>query len=340
MRVDDFDYDLPASLIAQEPPAERDQSRLLVLHRATGEVEHRTFRDLVDYLRPGDALVLNDTRVLPARLLGTRAGGGPVEALLLHPVGDGAWEALVRPGKKVRPGDVLTFGEGVMEARVVDRTASNGRILAFTCRGDFAECLGTLGRVPLPPYIRKPLPDPSRYQTVYAREPGSAAAPTAGLHFTPAFLAGIEGRGVAVVKVLLHVGLDTFRPVRTVEVEDHRMHQEYYAVDGAAASTLRRVREKGGRVVAVGTTVVRCLESAAGNTGEVQAGTGRTGLFIYPGYRFRVVDRLLTNFHLPRSTLLMLVSAFAGREAVLAAYREAVARGYRFFSFGDAMLVV
>ncbi|MDA8333453.1 MAG: tRNA preQ1(34) S-adenosylmethionine ribosyltransferase-isomerase QueA [Peptococcaceae bacterium] len=340
MRVADFDYDLPVSLIAQEPLAERDRSRLLVLHRGSGALEHRSFPDLLDYLRPGDALVLNDTRVLPARLSGRRPGGGRVEVLLLHPAGDGAWEGLVRPGRKVPPGTVLTFGEGVMEARVMEKTASGGRVLAFSCRGDFGECLNTLGRTPLPPYIKKPLTDASRYQTVYAREPGSAAAPTAGLHFTPSLLARIEGRGVAVVKVLLHVGLDTFRPVREEEVEDHLIHTEYYAVDETSSATLRRVAEGGGRIVAVGTTVVRCLESAADDHGEVRAGEGRTGIFIYPGYRFRVVDSLLTNFHLPRSTLLMLVSALAGRERVLAAYREAVAQGYRFFSFGDAMLIV
>ncbi|HUW63676.1 MAG TPA: tRNA preQ1(34) S-adenosylmethionine ribosyltransferase-isomerase QueA [Spirochaetia bacterium] len=340
MRVADFDYELPASLIAQEPLAERDRSRLLVLHRNSGAMEHRHFRDLVQYLRAGDALVVNDTRVLPARLFGRRSGGGQVEVLLLRPVGEGAWEGLVRPGKKVPPGATLTFGEGVMQARVREKTASGGRIMSFECRGDFWQCLNTLGQTPLPPYIKKPLGDASRYQTVYAREPGSAAAPTAGLHFTPSLLAEIEGCGVVVVKVLLHVGLDTFRPVREDEVEDHRMHREYYAVDEPAAAALQRVRAGGGRIVAVGTTVVRCLESAAGDSGEVRAGAGDTALFIYPGYRFRMVDCLVTNFHLPRSSLLMLVSALAGRDLVLAAYKEAVAQGYRFFSFGDAMLIV
>jgi len=340
LRVSDFDYELPASLIAQEPLPERDQSRLLVLHRQSGTMEHRVFRDLVDYLRAGDALVVNETRVLPARLFGERAGGGRVEVLLLRPVAEGTWECLVRPGKKVPPGSALTFGNGMMTAQVREKTAAGGRLLSFTCPGRFQECLEVLGQTPLPPYIRQPLGDPSRYQTVYAREPGSAAAPTAGLHFTPSLLAAAGERGVAVAKVLLHVGLDTFRPVRVEEVEDHRIHREYYAVGEAAAATVNRVRRAGGRVVAVGTTVVRCLESAADESGLVAAGQGDTGLFIYPGYRFRVVDALVTNFHLPRSSLLMLVSALAGRDLVLAAYREAVARRYRFFSFGDAMLIV
>ena len=340
MRVSEFDYELPPSLIAQEPLPERDRSRLLVLHRESGAMEHRVFRDLVEYLGAGDVLVVNETRVLPARLTGERPGGGRVEVLLLRPVGEDAWECLVKPGRRVPPGSTLNFGQGMMTARVGEKTAAGGRILNFTCSIGFQECLETLGQTPLPPYIRKPLADASRYQTVYAREPGSAAAPTAGLHFTPALLAAIAGRGVAVVRVVLHVGLDTFRPVRVEEVEDHQIHREYYAVSEEAAAAVNRARRGGGRVVAVGTTVVRCLESAADERGFVAAGHGDTGLFIYPGYRFRVVDALITNFHLPRSSLLMLVSAMAGRDLVLTAYREAVAQNYRFFSFGDAMLII
>lgn len=338
--VADFDYELPSSLIAQEPLIERDRSRLLVVQRQSGAFSHRAFFDLVEYLHAGDALVLNDTMVMPARLLGRRPNGGPVEVLLLRPVEEGVWEGLVRPGKKAPPGTVLDFGDGAMKALVLEKTASGGRLLSFTCRGDFWECLNTLGLTPLPPYIKKTLTDASRYQTVYARELGSAAAPTAGLHFTPSLLRAIEARGVKVVKVLLHVGIDTFRPVREEAVEDHLMHKEYYAVEEHAASVLRQVRADGGRIVAVGTTVVRCLESAVDESGTVRAGAGQTALFIYTGYRFRAVDGLVTNFHLPRSSLLMLVSALAGRDLVLAAYREAVAREYRFFSFGDAMLIV
>ncbi|KKM09221.1 S-adenosylmethionine tRNA ribosyltransferase [Clostridiales bacterium PH28_bin88] len=341
MRVADFDFHLPPELIAQEPIEPRDASRLMVLHRREGRLEHRRFRDIVNYLRPGDVMVLNSTRVIPARLFGVRAGtGAAIEVVLLTRLDLHRWEVLVRPGRKARTGDQLVFGDGELRAEVVDHTAAGGRVLEFQYRGTFEEILDRLGKMPLPPYIKKELVDRERYQTVYASQPGSAAAPTAGLHFTPGLLEEISQRGVEIVYLLLHVGLGTFRPVKVETVEEHHMHAEYYRLDEKTAETINRAKEKGGRVVAVGTTSVRTLETVSDERGRVAPGSGWTDIFIYPGYRFRVVDAMVTNYHLPKSTLLMLASAFAGREQVLAAYRQAVAEGYRFFSFGDAMLIV
>lgn len=350
MRMADFDYELPPEAIAQEPVEPRDASRLLVLHRGQGRLEHRIFRDLPEYLRPQDVLVVNESRVRPARLVGEKEGtGGVVELLLLRPDPDGTWECLARPGRRVRPGHRLLFGGGELRAEVLPSLAGSPagvRRVRLEHEGLLDEVLERLGRVPLPPYIHRELADPERYQTVYAKETGSAAAPTAGLHFTPELLDRIRGMGVQVVPVVLHVGLDTFRPVTEDEAEEHPMHQEYYAIPPETARAVNEARARGGRVVAVGTTSVRALESAAlraeeEGTGErIAAGSGWTGLYIYPGYRFRAVDALVTNFHLPRSTLLLLVSAFASRETILEAYRVALAEGYRFYSFGDAMLIL
>ena len=345
LRTDAFDYELPQELIAQRPASPRDAARLLVLDRASGELTHATVRELPRFLSPGDLIVLNDTRVMPARLVGEKAGtGGAVEVLLLDARGPGLWEALVRPGRRLRPGAEVVFGGGALRARVVEATPAGGRILRFEWEGrsegrSFEEVLHRLGEVPLPPYIKEKLDDPERYQTVFSREEGSKAAPTAGLHFTPELLARLEERGVEIAYVTLHVGLGTFRPVKAEYVHEHRMHAEYYRLPAATAEAVRRARSRGGRVVAVGTTVVRTLEAQAAG-GEVEAGEGWTEIFIYPGYEFKAVDALLTNFHLPRSTLLMLVCAFAGRERVLEAYERAKQLGYRFFSFGDAMLIL
>ena len=356
MEVARFDYELPEALIAQQPATPRDASRLMVLHRATGQLEHRTFRDIVDYVRPGDVLVFNDTRVMPARLVGQRRPqGGRVEVLLLRreqpgPADDGPpgtggperWRALVRPGRRLREGQLLAFGGGRLLGRVQARTEEGGRVLELWAAqgGEAGPLLQELGSVPLPPYIRQPLADPERYQTVYAREKGSAAAPTAGLHFTVELLERLQQAGTTLAFCTLHVGVGTFRPVRAATVEQHRMHGEYYHIPEATARAVAEARRRGGRVWAVGTTVVRALESAARADGTVAAGPGWTELFIYPGYPFRVTDVLVTNFHLPRSTLLMLVCAFGGVERVLEAYREAVRRRYRFYSFGDAMLIL
>ncbi|MDI3316051.1 MAG: tRNA preQ1(34) S-adenosylmethionine ribosyltransferase-isomerase QueA [Bacillota bacterium] len=346
MRVDEFDYELPEELIAQEPLEPRDGSRLMVLDRRRGRWEHARFRDLAEILQPGDCLVLNDTRVRPARLIGRRDSGGRVELLLLRPLGEDRWEVLGRPARKLRAGSLLLFGAAEagqgerLEAEVLENRGEGVLRVRFRYRGEWERLLERLGQVPLPPYIRRPLEDPERYQTVYAREPGSAAAPTAGLHFTPELLERLRERGVEQVKITLHVGIDTFRPVLEEEVERHRMHAEFFTVSEEAAEAINRARAAGGRRVAVGTTVVRTLESVADPQGRVRPARGWTDLFIYPGYRYRAVDALLTNFHLPRSTLLMLVSAFAGRDLILAAYREAVGRRYRFFSFGDAMLIL
>ncbi|HEY8489444.1 MAG TPA: tRNA preQ1(34) S-adenosylmethionine ribosyltransferase-isomerase QueA [Dehalococcoidia bacterium] len=341
MRTQDFDYHLPPELIAQTPAEPRDAARLLVLRRDTGELEHRIFRDLPEYLRPGDALVVNDSRVIPARLHGRRTDtGGAVEALLLRRAGPDLWEAMVRPGRRLRPGARVRFqrdGEAA-EATVEGVTQEGHRLLRFPPGTDPT----ALGRVPLPPYIHAPVPDPERYQTVYAREEGSVAAPTAGLHFTPALLEAVRARGVQVVPVTLHVGPGTFRPVQAEDPRRHRMHGEAFTVPAASAEALTAVRAAGGRVVCVGTTTVRVLETLGLQAGEgpLQPAAGWTELMILPGHRFRWVDALITNFHLPRSTLLMLVSALAGREPVLRAYEEAVRRRYRFFSFGDAMLIL
>ena len=341
MNRSDFWYDLPPERIAQTPLPERDASRLLVLDRGTGAMEDRQFRALPEYLRPGDCLVLNDSRVLPARLIGRRLpGGGVSEVLLLRERGEGLWECLVRPGKKLRPGAALSFGDGLLTATVEADAEDGNRLVRFHCAGVFLEVLDRLGEMPLPPYIREKLAERERYQTVYAREPGSAAAPTAGLHFTPELLARIAARGVRVCYITLHVGLGTFRPVKEENILDHHMHAEYCIVPEETARAVTETRRAGGRVVAVGTTSCRTLESFAAPDGSLDARSGWTDIFIYPGYRFRCVDALVTNFHLPESTLIMLVSAFAGRERILAAYRHAVEAEYRFFSFGDAMLMI
>ena len=339
MKLSDFMYDLPEDRIAQTPAEPRDHSRLMVLDRRTHAVEHRHFYDVIDYLNPGDALVVNDTRVIPARLYGTRAGGGACEVLLLKQLAPKRWETLVRPGKKLRPGAEVSFGDGRLVGRIVDTTDAGGRIVDFDCEGTLEAMLDELGEMPLPPYIHEKLEDRDRYQTVYARHDGSAAAPTAGLHFTPELMEKIREMGVQIVPVLLHVGLGTFRPVKAEDVEEHEMHSEYYEVTPEAAAAINAARAAGGRVVAVGTTSVRTLESASTDDGVLQARSGWTNIFITPGYRFKMVDALITNFHLPESTLVMLVSALYDREHILAAYEEAVRDGYRFFSFGDAMLI-
>ncbi len=339
MKTSDFWYDLPEELIAQTPVEPRDSSRLFVLPRE-GAFEHRHFSDLPEYLRPGDALVINITRVLPARLLGERESGGASEVLLLKRIDLTHWETLVRPGKKLREGTVVTFGGGELRAKILSSTDAGGRVVEFSWdQGSFEEVLDRLGEMPLPPYIHEKLQDRERYQTVYAKEDGSAAAPTAGLHFTPELLAKIRDMGVDVIPVLLHVGLGTFRPVKAENVEDHQMHSEFFQVPEDSAARIKAARERGGRVFAVGTTSVRTLESAW-EDGEVRAKSGWTEIFIKPGYRFRALDGIITNFHLPESTLVMLVSAFAGRERILEAYKTAVEMRYRFFSFGDAMLLL
>lgn len=337
LRTEDFDYELPEELIAQRPATPRDASRLLVADKRTGRLQHKTFRDLPEFLAPGDVLVRNDTRVIPARLLGVKAPtGGRVELLLVRRLSRDTWEALVRPGRRVAPGAVLSFGDGLLTAQVLERTEGGGRIVRFRSVGPLDEALQQAGQVPLPPYIHEDLEDPERYQTVYAREAGSSAAPTAGLHFTQRVLDELKRRGVHIADVTLHVGPGTFRPVKAEYVDEHDMHAEYYHIPEAAAVAVQEAKREGRRVIAVGTTTARALESWAA-TGET---AGWTDLFIYPGYRWRVVDGLLTNFHLPRSSLLMLVSALLGRERTLAAYREAVKERYRFFSFGDAMLIL
>jgi S-adenosylmethionine:tRNA ribosyltransferase-isomerase len=338
MRTESFDYPLPESQIAQSPVEPRDASRLLVLDRRTGEVQHRSFRDLPELLAPGDLLVLNDTRVLPARLVGAKPTGGRAEALLLRDQGGDRWEAMVFPGRRLDVGARLLFGEGVLEAEVLSRAAGGARVLQFSARGDddVAALLHRLGEAPLPPYIHTPLADRERYQTVYARLEGSAAAPTAGLHFTPETFERLAERGVGIARVTLHVGLATFRPVKAELIVDHEMHEEWYEVP---EETVAAVASAAGRVVALGTTTVRALESAAIGPRQLQPGAGRTRLYITPGYRFQAVDALLTNFHMPRSSLLILVSAFAGMEPVRTAYQQALVGGYRFLSFGDAMLI-
>ncbi|MHB8731688.1 MAG: tRNA preQ1(34) S-adenosylmethionine ribosyltransferase-isomerase QueA [bacterium] len=338
LRLSDFDYELRRDLIAQAPARPRDSSRLLVLRRDTGAVAHRIFRDLPEYLRPGDVLVLNDTKVLPVRLRGRRATGGEVEVLLLKP-SDGRWEALVRPGRRLRPGTRLSFGGGAIEVTIGEPTEQGTRFVTLHHTGDLRAALERAGEMPVPPYIERPLDDPADYQTVYADREGAVAAPTAGLHFTPALLDAVRSRGARVAFVTLHVGLGTFRGVEVEDVTRHRMDAENYELNAEAAAVINGARAAGGRVVVVGTTVVRTLESIASDEGTVAAGRGSTELFITPGFRFRATDALVTNFHLPRTTLLMLVSAFAGRERILAAYAEAIRLGYRFYSFGDAMLI-
>lgn len=340
MKTSDFYYDLPKELIAQTPIEKRDESRLLTLDRRTGETEHHHFFELPQFLTPGDCLILNDSRVLPARLLGQRLpGGGACEVLLLIDRGEKVWECLVRPGRKMRPGTRLTFGNGELTAEVVDEVEGGNRLVRFDYDGIFLEVLERLGKMPLPPYIKEELQDQERYQTVYSKVLGSAAAPTAGLHFTKELLEKIGSMGVSIGSVTLHVGLGTFRPVKEDEIEEHAMHREYCVIPQETADLINRTRAGGGRVVCVGTTSCRTLESWAAEDGTMKASAGWTGIYIYPGYRFKVMDALITNFHLPESTLIMLVSAFAGREKILSAYEEAVRERYRFFSFGDAMFI-
>ena len=339
MKKSDFYFDLPEELIAQTPLQQRDSSRLLLLDKETGALEHRHFYELPEFLQAGDCLVLNDSRVLPARLLGSRSTGGSVELVLLRDLVDGRWECLSRPGKNTRPGTELSFGDGELTATVEDVVEGGNRIVQFHYQGIFLEVLERLGKMPLPPYIKEELQDAERYQTVYSRELGSAAAPTAGLHFTKELLERIEAKGVRVCYVTLHVGLGTFRPVKEEEIEDHAMHSEFCIVPEETAEIVNETKRSGGRVIAVGTTSCRTLESFANEDGTLPAGSRWTEIFIYPGYRFKCIDALVTNFHLPESTLIMLVSALAGREHVLNAYETAVKERYRFFSFGDAMFI-
>ncbi|MGI5839975.1 MAG: tRNA preQ1(34) S-adenosylmethionine ribosyltransferase-isomerase QueA [bacterium] len=341
MKLADFDYCLPEELIAQEPIEPRDHSRLLVLHRRSGEREEDRFYNLPRYLEPGDTLVLNDTRVIPARLYGVRGDtGGRLEVVLLRRREEDIWEVLVKPGRRAKIGTEILFGEGALTGEVIANTDFGGRLLRFSYSGIFEQVLRRLGEMPLPPYIHRKLADPERYQTVYAARSGSAAAPTAGLHFTDRLLERIASRQINLVYLTLHVGLGTFRPVKTENIEEHAMHAEYYDISEATAAAINRTREAGRRIIAVGTTSVRTLETSADSAGRVRAGRGWTDIFIYPGYRYKTIDGLITNFHLPKSTLLMLVSAFAGRENILAAYREAVEKRFRFFSFGDAMFII
>ena len=340
LKTSDFYFDLPEELIAQTPLEKRDNSRLLTLNKETGETRHLHFYDLPQLLRPGDCLVLNDSRVLPARLIGHRLpGGGACEVLLLVDRGDKTWECLVRPGKKMRVGAQLSFGNGELTAEVVGEVEGGNRLVRFQYEGIFLEVLERLGKMPLPPYIKSELQDPERYQTVYSREIGSAAAPTAGLHFTKELLEKIQNMGVKLCYVTLHVGLGTFRPVKEENITDHDMHSEYCMISQETADQINQTKRQGGRVICVGTTSCRTIESWAQEDGTLKESAGWTNIFIYPGYRFKVLDGLITNFHLPESTLIMLVSALAGREHVLAAYREAVEQKYRFFSFGDAMFI-
>jgi len=340
MKTSDFYFDLPQELIAQTPLERRDASRLLTLDKRTGQTGHHHFTDLPHLLKPGDCLVMNDSRVIPARLFGQRESGGAVELVLLQDLGEGKWLSLARPGRKVRPGDKLSFGDGALTATVADVAEDGNRVIQFHYEGIFLEVLERLGRVPLPPYITEELEDSERYQTVYAKAPGSAAAPTAGLHFTPELMQTLEERGIDLTTITLHVGLGTFRPVKVEDIEDHTMHAEYCIIEDAAADVINRTKARGGRVVCVGTTSCRTLESRAEADGTIRPYAGWTNAFIYPGYEFKCMDGLITNFHLPESTLIMLVSALAGRENILAAYNEAVRERYRFFSFGDAMLIV
>lgn len=340
MKTADFDYDLPQELIAQDPLEQRDSSRLLILDKETGERTHKIFHDIIDYLHEGDCLVINNTKVIPARLIGEREGtGGKVEVLLLKRRSDNVWETLVKPGKKARPGTRLSFGGGLLHAEVQEVVDEGNRLIRFEYEGIFEEILDQLGQMPLPPYITHQLKDKNRYQTVYAKYEGSAAAPTAGLHFTEELLEQIQAKGVKIARVTLHVGLGTFRPVKVEDVTEHHMHTEFYHVSEEAADIINETKKQGGRVICVGTTSCRTIESAADDQGIVHATEGDTDIFIYPGYQFKVLDCLITNFHLPESTLLMLVSALAGKENIMAAYREAVEMRYRFFSFGDAMFI-
>lgn len=340
MKLSDFNYELPRELIAQEPLEQRDSSRLLVLDRDTGEIRHESFRDVSVYLNSGDCLVLNDTRVMPARLLGNREDtGGKIEFVLLKRLDADVWEVILKPGRRAKPGARFIFGDGMLKAEITGLADEGNRIVRFEYKGIFEQVLDKVGIMPLPPYITKALEDSERYQTVYSRYQGSAAAPTAGLHFTEKMLGELENKGVRIAYVTLHVGLGTFRPVKVENIETHKMHSEYYTINEKSASMINNSVENGGKVIAVGTTSCRVLETAADENGRVNACEGWTSIFIYPGYRFKAVDALITNFHLPESTLIMLVSAFAGRENVMEAYRQAVENKYRFFSFGDAMMI-
>lgn len=340
MKLEEFDYNLPEELIAQVPIAKRDESRLMVLHRESKKVEHKTFKDIIDYLRPGDCLVRNNTKVIPARLYGKKETGANVEFVLLNQIEGDIWESIVRPGNKLKPGTKVEFGDGLLKATILDIMDGGTRKVEFEYEGIFNEILDKIGLMPLPPYIHESLKEKDRYQTVYAKYDGSAAAPTAGLHFTPELLKKIEEKGVKIANVTLHVGIGTFRPVKEENIEEHKMHTEHFYIKQEDVEKINETKKAGGRVIAVGTTSCRVLETIASEeTGLVNATEGDTGIYIYPGYKFKCIDGLITNFHLPKSTLLMLVSALAGREFVLDAYNEAVKEKYRFFSFGDAMLI-
>ena len=340
MKLEEFDYNLPEELIAQVPIAKRDESRLMVLHRDSKKVEHKTFKDILDYLKPGDCLVRNNTKVIPARLYGKKETGANVEFVLLNQIEGDIWESIVRPGNKLKPGTKVEFGDGLLKATIIDIMDGGTRKVEFEYEGIFNEILDKIGLMPLPPYIHESLKEKDRYQTVYAKYNGSAAAPTAGLHFTPELLKKIEEKGIKIANVTLHVGIGTFRPVKEENIEEHKMHTEHFYIKQEDVEKINETKKAGGRVIAVGTTSCRVLETIASEeTGLVEATEGDTGIYIYPGYKFKCIDGLITNFHLPKSTLLMLVSALAGREFVLDAYNEAVKEKYRFFSFGDAMLI-
>ena len=341
MKTSDFYYDLPEELIAQDPLEDRSSSRLLILDKETGKTEHHIFKEIIDYLNPGDCLVINDTKVIPARLIGEKVGtGAKIEVLLLKRKEKDVWETLVKPGKKMKVGAQVSFGGGLLTGEVIDVVEEGNRLIKFHYEGIFEEVLDQLGEMPLPPYITHQLKDRNRYNTVYAKNEGSAAAPTAGLHFTPELLDAIQKKGVDIARVTLHVGLGTFRPVKVEDVTEHHMHSEFYQVDEEAAEKINRAKDGAGRVICVGTTSCRTIESAADETGHLKPCSGWTEIFIYPGYKFKMLDCLITNFHLPESTLIMLVSALAGKEHVMAAYEEAVKERYRFFSFGDAMMIL
>ena len=341
MKTSDFYFDLPQELIAQDPLEDRSSSRLLVLDRETGKTEHHIFKDVIDYLNPGDCLVVNNTKVIPARLFGSKEGTeAKIEILLLKRKENDVWETLVKPGKKAKPGTRISFGNGLLTGEVIDVVEEGNRLIKFTYDGIFEEILDQLGQMPLPPYITHQLKDKNRYQTVYAKHDGSAAAPTAGLHFTPELLEAIKAKGVNIAHVTLHVGLGTFRPVKVEDVTNHHMHSEFYIVEEDQAKLINETKQRGGKIISVGTTSCRTLESATDDQGILHAGSGWTDIFIYPGYKFKMIDRLITNFHLPESTLLMLVSALAGKDKIMAAYEEAVKERYRFFSFGDAMIIM
>lgn len=340
MKVSDFDFELPEELIAQHPIKNRDESRLMVLDKETGEIKLEVFKNIIEYLNEGDCLVLNDTRVIPARLIGEKSGsGGKIEFLLLKRLESNKWEILVKPGKKAKPGSEFIFGDGLLKAKVVDIVDEGNRVVEFYYSGIFEEILDKLGQMPLPPYIKERLEDKERYQTVYSKQSGSAAAPTAGLHFTKELLEKIERKGVSIAYLTLHVGLGTFRPVKVEDVETHKMHSEFYILDEKNADIINKTKSNGGKVIAVGTTSCRTLETIASEDGHVSAKSGWTDIFIFPGYRFKLVDKMITNFHLPQSTLIMLVSALAGKENIIKAYNMAVNEKFRFFSFGDSMFI-